>query len=305
MREKSRFGGFDGRDTLRVTFPERISMPRYRLLAIDIDGTLVNSDNVLTEQTRTALLRRGAGVEIVLATGRRYSRALPLVEPLALNVPLITASGALIKQASDHQTLYRAEFGDGALEQTLAAIAAGGYDAVLYADTFDQGFDYFCASITPLRTEMLEFLERNAGCERIHPELMSQPPAGIFSGFAMGTRDEMIELQDEPRSATAAHSYRCTCLRSPRYSGFMCEIAPANVSKWTGLDRLASAWGIRAEEICAAGDDVNDIPMIKAAGLGVAMGNALDVVKAAGRPRGTQPRRRRAGAGRGLDFGVK
>ena len=61
----------------------------------------------------------------------------------------------------------------------------------------------------------------------------------------------------------------------------MCEIAPQGVSKWTGVRQLADQWGIRSEEICAAGDDVNDIPMIEGAGLGVAMGNALDEVKAA------------------------
>ena len=86
-------------------------MSRYRLLAIDVDGTLLNSRNELTDATRDAVLRaKRAGIEIVLATGRRYSRVLPLVEPLELNVPLVTASGALIKRAADHRTLYRAEF---------------------------------------------------------------------------------------------------------------------------------------------------------------------------------------------------
>jgi hypothetical protein len=61
----------------------------------------------------------------------------------------------------------------------------------------------------------------------------------------------------------------------------MCEIAPFGVSKWTGVSWLAEGLGIRPEEICAVGDDVNDIPMIRSAGLGVAMGNALDEVKAA------------------------
>jgi len=69
-------------------------------------------------------------------------------------------------------------------------------------------------------------------------------------------------------------------LRSPRYTGFMCEIAPAGVTKWSGVRRLAAAWGIKDQEICAVGDDVNDIPMITAAGLGVAMGNARPPVKA-------------------------
>ena len=84
---------------------------RYRLLAVDIDGTLVNSRDELTEATKQALFRAAAaGVRIVLATGRRYSRALPLVKPLGLEVPLVTASGALIKHPLDHRTLYQADF---------------------------------------------------------------------------------------------------------------------------------------------------------------------------------------------------
>ena len=70
-------------------------------------------------------------------------------------------------------------------------------------------------------------------------------------------------------------------LRSPRYIGFMCEIAPAGVSKWSGILRVAKSSGISRAEICAVGDDVNDLPMIVGAGLGVAMGNALDEVKQA------------------------
>jgi hydroxymethylpyrimidine pyrophosphatase-like HAD family hydrolase len=53
------------------------------------------------------------------------------------------------------------------------------------------------------------------------------------------------------------------------------------VTKWSGIRRLAAGWGIADEEICAVGDDVNDIPMIRAAGLGVAMGNAVPEVLAA------------------------
>src|SRR3569623_2488438 len=76
----------------------RLFMPRYRLLAIDIDGTLVNSRDELTDRTRQALRRATeSGRRSVLATGRRYSRALPLVEPLGLDAPLGTARGAIIR----------------------------------------------------------------------------------------------------------------------------------------------------------------------------------------------------------------
>ena len=62
-------------------------------------------------------------------------------------------------------------------------------------------------------------------------------------------------------------------IRSPRYSDWLCEIAPAGVTKWTGVARLAAGWGIGSAEICAVGDDVNDLPMVCGAGLGIAMGN--------------------------------
>ena len=61
--------------------------------------------------------------------------------------------------------------------------------------------------------------------------------------------------------------------------GWYCEIVPARVSKWQGILYLADTLGVAAEEICAAGDQVNDLPMLSGAGLAVAMGNAPDVVK--------------------------
>ena len=130
-----------------IAVPRIVCHARYRLLAIDIDGTLVNSRNELTDATRDAVLRaRQAGIEIVLATGRRYSRVLPLVEPLELNVPLVTASGALIKRAADHRTLLSGRVRCRARSSAAwQVVAAAGYEAVLYADTFDQGFDYYCA----------------------------------------------------------------------------------------------------------------------------------------------------------------
>ena len=255
-------------------------MPPIRLLALDIDGTVVNSQHELTTTTRDALLRaKTAGIEIVLATGRRYSRTLPLVEPLGLQVPLITASGALIKNPADHRTLFRAAFDNGSLLALLDVVHRAGFEPIVYGDTFDQGFDYYCRTTQPSQTVLAEFLAKNIGCEKIWPELLDNPPPDVFAAFAMGTRSQMLDLADV-LSHRLPDSLSVHVLRSPRYAGFMCEIAPHGVCKWSGVDRLASRMGISADEICAVGDDVNDIPMIRAAGLGVAMGNALDEVKA-------------------------
>lgn len=257
------------------------STPSIRLLAIDIDGTLVNSRDELTDKTRDALHRAcDAGLKIVLATGRRYSRALPLVEPLKIDVPLVTASGALIKCPSSHRTLFQATFERTLLCDLLGVIERRGFEAVLYADSYHGGFDFYCQRLEVERPELADYLALNPGCHRLWPALMRDPPEGVFAGFSTGTREEMLALHDELQHELPGLLYTHV-LRSPRYIGYMCEIAPIGVTKWSGIRHVAAEWGISAAEMCAVGDDVNDIPMIEAAGIGIAMGNAQPEVKAA------------------------
>jgi len=254
-------------------------MSHYRLLAIDIDGTLVNSREELSPATQAALARAGrAGIHLVLATGRRYSRTLHLVEPLGISVPLVTAGGALVKDPRDHRTLYCAKFDPAVLRRALETVARSGFEPVVCADTYALGFDYYLAREDTASAELGEYLRLNPGCGRLWPELVADPPPGIFAAFAMGTRDQMLALE-AALAAVLGEKISTHVLRSPKYSGFMCEIAPGEVTKWSAIRRLAAGWGIAEHEICAVGDDVNDIPMIRAAGLGIAMGNALPEVK--------------------------
>jgi Cof subfamily protein (haloacid dehalogenase superfamily) len=255
-------------------------MPRYRLLAIDVDGTLVNVRDEMTPATREALVRvRKAGVHVVVATGRRYGRTLHLLAPLEIDLPLVAASGALIKDPRNHQTLFQAEFPAAVLCGSLQLIDRCGYESVLCGDTYCEGFEFYHAQNRVKSAELAEYLRINPTDGRFWPELHVSPPPGIFTGFVMGSRQEMLDLEQMLQEAfpgqLATH-----VLRSPRYTGFMCELSPAGVTKWSGIRWLADPWGIGEEEICAVGDDVNDIPMILSAGLGVAMGNAMPEVKA-------------------------
>ena len=265
----------------RMRNDETHPMLRFRLLAVDIDGTLVDHRDELSPATCEALARAGrAGMHVVLATGRRYGRTLHFVEPLGIDVPVVTASGALVKEPRTHRTLYRAEFEEGVLCRALEIIAGAGYDPVVCADTYAEGFDFYLTRFDTPSTELAEYLRFNAGYGRLWPELVSQPPPDVFNTFAMGTRRQMLKLEEQLQQGLPGKL--CThVLRSPRYTGFMCESAPGGVTKWSAVRRLAAGWGIGDEAICAVGDDVNDIPMIRAAGLGIAMGNALPEVKAA------------------------
>jgi len=110
--------------------------------------------------------------------------------------------------------------------------------------------------------------------------LIRNPPPGIFGGFSVGTVEQMQELETtlQQEMAGKLHTH---VLHPPRYAGYFIEISPKGVTKWSAIQRIAREWGIDDSAICAVGDAVNDIPMIRAAGLGVAMGNAQPVVKEA------------------------
>ncbi len=253
----------------------------YRLLAIDIDGTLVNSRDELTEATKAALMRAAeAGIQVVLATGRRFSHALPLVEPLGIDVPLVTASGALVKDPITHRTLYQAKFDPQLLHEAVVLIDRAGYDPVLCADTYEEGFDYYFPSDAPRTPELAYYMARNAERGRFWPKMTESLPPDIFAGFVVGNLEQMTQLETLLHQALAGRLHTHV-LHPPKYFGFFAEVAPAGVTKWSAIQQLAKDWGIADAEICAVGDDVNDIPMIRAAGLGIAMGNALPAVKEA------------------------
>jgi Cof subfamily protein (haloacid dehalogenase superfamily) len=261
---------------------------RIRLLALDVDGTLTDSRHELPAAAREAIRRvRSAGIRVMLATGRRYRDTLPVAEALGIDAPIVTASGALVKQPPAHATLHRAAFAPGVLADVVTRIVAAGHDPILYTDSFAQGYDFHCRTLAGADADargegrgVREYLGRNRHLADVRADLHAAPPADAFAGFAMGTRADMLALEEQ---LLAAHRQRLSVhvIRSPRYRDWMCEIAPAGVTKWSGVTAVAAAWGIEAAEICAVGDDVNDLPMIRGAGLGIAMGNAVAEVRAA------------------------
>jgi Cof subfamily protein (haloacid dehalogenase superfamily) len=256
---------------------------RIRLLVLDVDGTLTNSRHEVSAATAAAVTRvREAGIDVMLATGRRYRDVLPIAERLGIELPIVTASGALVKQPGSHATRFRAAFPPGVLEGVVAMLVDRGHEPILYTDSFAAGFDFHCRGLPGAAAGqgLEEYLDRNRHLARVTPDLHETLPMGVFAGFAMGGHAEMLALEaalhDAWPEALSLHT-----IRSPRYRHFMCEIAPAGVTKWSGVCDVAGSLGVERGAICAVGDDVNDLPMIAAAGLGIAMGNAAAAVQAA------------------------
>jgi 5-amino-6-(5-phospho-D-ribitylamino)uracil phosphatase len=263
-----------------------MAVARYQILALDVDGTLLDPDGTLRPRTAAAVARAAqAGIRPILCTGRRYRRALPIAQQLGLDAPLVCNSGAIIKDPKDHSTLWRADF-DAALDSdVLDLFRAHGRPAVVFTDRGSEDADF----IIPAYPTGLPLFDDYVGQNREHAEIDSvwrwrqSNPAQqylahglgdpLFHVCAIGTRSEMLAFQ---RAALETINGRVQTFvqRSPRYAGTMCELLRYDASKWTAIHYLAKLWRIEPQEICAVGDDVNDIPMIRHAGLGVAMGHA-------------------------------
>ncbi|MDO4557376.1 MAG: HAD family hydrolase [Planctomycetia bacterium] len=276
---------------------------RIRLLATDIDGTLLRVDHTLSGCVREGVLElERAGIPVVLATGRRYSQAYELAQRLELKTSLIAAGGAIIRDPWTHETRFRAKFEPDLLLQGLSTAMESGVTPYLYTDRFPEWPDVlapwgiseeFCERYP----ECGEYFARNAASIAVIPECFGLESTGdvpggptdervrqacregIFTWFAVGTWDEMSALRDLLNGRFPGR-FEMNVLRGPKYSGVFCEVLPAGIHKWSAVQRVARMSGIADDEICAVGDDVNDLRMFRGAGIGVAMGNAAEHVVA-------------------------
>jgi Cof subfamily protein (haloacid dehalogenase superfamily) len=264
-----------------------MASPRIRILALDVDGTLLDPDGRLRQRTAHAVRQAArAGIRPVLCTGRRFRRARPIAEQLGVETPIVCNSGAIVKDPRDCATLWRADFHPQLTARLLAIFAAQGQAAVAFTDRDDHEPDFLVSRFPTGHPCFDDYVSQNREHAEIGPdwivegcEAEARAAAGpCFHVCAIGTRGEMLAFQRAVHEVLGV-DVQTFVQRSPRYLGTMCELLRHNASKWTAVLHLAALWGVAPEEICAVGDDVNDVPMIRHAGLGVAMGHAPSDVR--------------------------
>lgn len=254
-----------------------MSGPRYRILALDVDGTLLDRGGDLRASTIEAVARAArAGIRPILCTGRRYRRARPIADLLGLDAPIVCNSGAIVKSPADHGTLWRADFEPDVAAALLDLFHEHDQLIVAFNDRPPGQADFRISRYPSGRVHYDEYVARN----RIHAEPAADwTTEPIFHMCAIGTRDEMLTFERIVHDA-CSDRVRTFVQRSPRYQGTMCEVVRRDAGKWAAVLHVAELWGVPPEAICAAGDDVNDATMIEGAGLGVAMGHAPPAVLA-------------------------
>ena len=192
--------------------------------------------------------------------------------------PVVCNSGALIKTL-DQQTLWRADL-DRAVVDVVADLLRGNDQPMIsFSDRPGTEADYVVAVERTGRPLFDDFLDHNRRFAEVAPDWVEDRERTHFHLCAIANREAMLDLEATLLRRLAGQ-IQTFVQKSPSYAGTMCEILRADASKWTAIEYLCQLWQIDPAEVCAVGDDMNDIPMLKGAGLGVAMGHARGEVLA-------------------------
>jgi len=255
---------------------------RIRLIALDIDGTLLRSDKTVAPRTRLAIDRaRAAGVRLVLVTGRRYPSAHRVARELGGEVPLVLHNGALIVDGG--RVLRCRPLARETAGLTIALGRAAGMEPVVHCGAAGEGLLLVDAAAP--RVGLVGFY-----LERARDEVRSVSDLGaalasqiVIQVMFGGTRAETDALRARLAEALAGHA-RLERTVYPASGLVLLDVVDPSVGKAEALAFVQRRWGIGCEETLAIGDNWNDREMVAAAGLGFVMGNADPELLALGMP---------------------
>ncbi|MEL7157723.1 MAG: Cof-type HAD-IIB family hydrolase [Actinomycetota bacterium] len=237
-----------------------------RLIATDLDGTLLGPDGRVSPRTRASVLAAlDAGMHVVPATGRPHMIALDVIEQLRACPWWIFANGSVTWHAGREETI-RGFFLDADVARRLVVDVRRSLPNAGFAIEFPDSVVF------------------EAGFEKVVPQMPIIPPSEDVLDRINGDVQKILvfdlgrELDDLFAQVSAAVAETAV----PSYSGLpFIELAASLVTKATALELLAADFGLRADQVAALGDNHNDLPMLQWAGRSYAMGNATDDAKAA------------------------
>lgn len=256
-------------------------LDNIRLLALDVDGTLAAREDEVTPRTRAALHQAtAAGIEVVIATGRRYRTTRVVIEALGLPVRAVVLGGALVK-AGDGSTLHEARFEDGDFQELRDLLVEAGQSPVCQRDSSTRGGpDFIVDTGSPWNASTERYFEIHNAFGASENLSGGHEPEGTIAIGAFGEEDDLRRVRALIAERYGDH-FQTSAVPVRRRQDWYFELLPSGVSKWSALSALAAREGLSSAAICAVGDEANDLPMIRGAGVGVAMGNAREEVKSA------------------------
>ncbi|MGB9813341.1 MAG: Cof-type HAD-IIB family hydrolase [Thermovenabulum sp.] len=281
-------------------------MEGYKLIALDVDGTLINSRYILTKRTIKALRQvMNKGLYVTLCTGRFYRSAIRIAKNIPVNAPIITSDGALIRDVYNNRIYYEKALQKDVLMEIIDTVS-GCDDVKLQIFLRDKkiflGKSYrvaqlkrfytfarrfsFIGSVNYIRDFVLIPVKNIDDVNRLKKyvdriyidgymkESLGLPLKAVISGNPV----TIVELTKKFEKMFGKSIYITSAVKNT------VDIVDGEVSKAKGLEVISRILGLKRQDIIAIGDNYNDILMLEYAGLGVLMGNAPLELKEKGLP---------------------
>ena len=246
---------------------------RYKLLVVDIDGTLLNGKGHVSAEDKRAINKaRRAGIIVSLSTGRAAQSCLPILKRLGLDGYHVFFDGALVWNPESGDEVYADPLDSEVVKEAVDFIHRNDIDFELYSVTH-------------------YFIEHETWATDIHRGFFNLQPT-LVDFTDLWRKERLIKgglITRSPQEAAKVRNFyinfeetlKFSVARSPAYPGVeFTNVLTPDVSKGKALEALVGHLGIPLGEVAAIGDGTNDIPLLSIAGLSFAMENAPDEVKA-------------------------
>ena len=239
----------------------------YKLIAADMDGTLLNSNNEITPETVSAVKSAiDKGAVFTISTGRPVQGIKKYIDQLGLDCPVITYNGAVVVHSRTGEVIFSQN-----MDSTEAKKV---YEEALKHKTMFVVWSQNRLYVSEIG-EKSRFYE---GVANTKAELLTDFDALIEQGITKILWFHDAEILNEWKTELVNAGFKATTITKSR--DYFLEFFSDKTSKAVAMEKLGQYYNIDKSEMIAIGDQTNDSPMIEYAGLGVAMENAADSVKA-------------------------
>jgi len=260
---------------------------RYDVLVVDLDGTLLCRDGSVSPRNRGAIAQaRDCGLEVIIATGRALAESRAALAAIQHDGLVVAAGGSMLCDAASGRTIDRRVLPQDVVSEVARWLLHHGHKVLILKDAHVTGYDYLAVGDGAMDPAS-QWWFRKLGVEVRHVDALHQDvhPRDTVRVGAVACEEKLAPLarwlrQELGERCWLQHWSAVTeshAIGSPTH---LLEVFTSNVNKWTMIQGHCQRHGIDPSRVAAIGDGLNDVELVRNAGLGVAMANSCPEVTA-------------------------